>query len=297
MHVREPITRLCPPDVCRGEARSTGQAVRSLASESPHLALLSLAPSDLAPRSPLIGGADVHDAGPEFGRLLSGLSHDRRPTLDFLHVLSPHRPWGRLPSGRPYAVAGDDGIPASVRETLRLPADRSVALRLWRAHLLQLGYTDRLLGRVIARLKALGTYDRTLLVVAADHGVAFKPGTPMRDVTRANVDEIAPVPLFVKLPHGRDRGTDPAPARTIDVLPTILDAIGARIPKGVQGVSLLRHPHGPRPVRLLSTHGAGVGTTLREMLATRARLVRTQREQVIHSAEWRRRCALADSGC
>ena len=68
-------------------------------------------------------------------------------------MLSPHRPWGRLPSGRPYAVADDDGIPASVRETLRLPADRRGA-ELWRAHLLQLGYTDRLLGRVIARLKA-----------------------------------------------------------------------------------------------------------------------------------------------
>ena len=111
------------------------------------------------------------------------------------------------------------------------------------------------------------------------------------------MDSIAPVPLFVKLPRRRGRGIDRAPARTIDVLPTILDAIGAGIPAGVQGVSLLRHPKGPRPVRVLSTHGAGVGTTLRELLRARAGLVRTQRGEVIGSAEWRRRCALPASGC
>jgi hypothetical protein len=259
--------------------------------------MMSIAPKDMAPRSPLIGGANVRDAGVEFNSFSTRIGrHRAKPALDFLHVLAPHRPWARLPSGRPYAVEGDGGVPASVRETLRLTKDRKVALALWRAHLLQLGYADRLIGRVIERLRRTGRYDRSLIVVAADHGVSFRPGQPLRDVTPANVDEIAPVPLFIKQPHGRNRGTDLAPAQTIDVLPTILDTIGARRPPGLGGVSLLgRVPR--RPVRVLSTHGTYVNTTLPRLLRARARSLRIQRGQVIDSPEWRSRCRLARSGC
>ena len=62
--MREPVTRLCPAEDCPAEAKSTADAVGALASETSKLALLSVAPGDIAPRAPLIGGADVHDPGP-----------------------------------------------------------------------------------------------------------------------------------------------------------------------------------------------------------------------------------------
>ena len=297
LDAREPITRLCPPDACPDEARSTTQAMGSLASETSHLAYLSVAPPDLAPRSPLIGGADERDPGRDIAEFLAKVRPEPRPTLDFIHVMTPHRPWGRLPSGRSYPVAGDGGVPESVRETLRLPEDRRVALRLWRAHLLQVGYADRLLGRVIAHLKHTGLYDRALVVVAADHGVSFRPGEPLRDVTPANVGDVGAVPLFIKQPGGRNRGTDLAPAQGIDVLPTILEGIGAKAPRDLDGVSLLGAVPRKRPVRVLSTKSTYVPTSLQEVLRRRTRVLEIQRREVIEAPEWRQRCRAAGSGC
>ena len=38
------------------------------------------------------------------------------------------------------------------------------------------------------------------MVVTADHGIAFKPGSPTRQPTERNVQEIYRVPLLVKAP-------------------------------------------------------------------------------------------------
>ena len=297
VNVREPITRLCPAEACPDAVPSTPSAVGSLASEAPRLAVLSVAPNDSARRSPLIGGADEHDAGGEVRDFLADVRLEDGPTLDFLHVLTPHRPWGRLPSGRTYDVPGEDEVPESVRETLDLPRDRELALDLWRAHLLQVGYADRLLGRVIDHLKRRGLYHRALVVVAADHGVSFQPGQPLRDVTPGNVANIASVPLFIKQPGGRGRGTDPAPAQTIDVLPTILDVIEAPAPHGLEGRSLLAPHRGDRLVRVLSTRSGYVETTLADVRAERARWLKAQERDVIGSDLWEQSCRLTNSGC
>ena len=297
LDVREPITRLCPADACPDETPSTPSAVGSLAREAPRLAFLSVAPTDLARRSPLIGGADEHDAAGEVRDFLAKVRAEDGPTLDFLHVLTPHRPWGRLPSGRSYEAPGQDDVPESVRETLDLTQDRKLALDLWRAHLLQVGYADRLLGRVIEHLERSGMYDRALLIVAADHGVSFLEGQPLRDVTPDNVANIASVPLFIKRPGGRGRGIDPAPAQMIDVLPTILDVIEAERPSGLEGRSLLGPLRRDGRVRVLSTRSTYVETTLSEMRSRHARWLEAQERDVIGSDLWEQSCRLADSGC
>lgn len=297
LDVREPITRLCPAQVCPEERRSTPDAVSSLASEVSQLALLSVAPKDLAPRSPLIGGADERDPGRDITDFLDKTRPETRPTLDFAHVMTPHRPWGRLPSGRSYPVSDDGGVPDSVREALRLTGSRRQALDLWRAHLLQVGYADKLLGRVLDHLKRTGMYDRALVVVVADHGVSFRPGQSLRDVSPDTIQNIAPVPLFIKQPGGRNRGTDLAAAQTTDVLPTILDSIGAKPPAGVEGVSLLSGVPRERKPRVLSTRSTYVKTTLPALLRQRTRSLRVQRDAVIGSPGWRERCRLPDSGC
>ncbi|HEV3497558.1 MAG TPA: sulfatase-like hydrolase/transferase [Actinomycetes bacterium] len=49
-----------------------------------------------------------------------------------------------------------------------------------RRHLLQVAYTDRLIGSVVKRLRDTGLYDPSLLVVTADHTMAFVPGQSSR---------------------------------------------------------------------------------------------------------------------
>ena len=77
----------------------------------------------------------------------------------------------------------------------------------------------------------------------------------------------------------------------------MLDAIGAKAPRGVDGVSLLHGSPPRRPVRVLSTKSSYVTTNLAELLRRRARTLRVQRGEVIDSPQWRERCRLARSGC
>ena len=100
-------------------------------------------------------------------------------------------------------------------------------------HLLQVGYTDHLVGELLARLRRTGLLERALLVVTADHGYSFRVGVESRRLmSERNVEEIAPVPLFVKAPgqmegkvdrslawQPRHRRDDRRPARHARLLP------------------------------------------------------------------------------
>jgi len=108
----------------------------------------------------------------------------------------------------------------------------------YQRHLLQLGLADRLLGELLAHLRRVGLYQHALVVVVADHGIGFHPGMDRRAVEPENVQDLAPVPLLVKLP-GASRGVVvDRHVETIDVLPTILDLAGLPSPVGIDGRSL-----------------------------------------------------------
>jgi hypothetical protein len=93
-------------------------------------------------------------------------------------------------------------------------------------HFLQTGFADYELRRLWRHLKEQGMWDDALIVVAADHGVAFPRGSVQRRrLNRETADEIAPVPLLMKAP-GQTRGRiDDAWVETIDILPTMFDLL------------------------------------------------------------------------
>ena len=93
-----------------------------------------------------------------------------------------------------------------------------------------------MLGRVIARLRRTGLYDRALIVVASDHGVSFEPGVASRAVNADNFAEVASVPLLIKAPGQRGGRIDDANVSTIDVLPTVASLLDTRLPWRVNGV-------------------------------------------------------------
>jgi arylsulfatase A-like enzyme len=112
-----------------------------------------------------------------------------------------------------------------------------------------LAYQDEQLARFVARLKAEGEWDDTLLVIAADHGhpagtfARFGRGlvTPQPEPWQgALFDSYSTrVPLVVSWPGRVPGGRRIAqPVSMIDVLPTILDLAGLPQPEVVQGRSL-----------------------------------------------------------
>ena len=77
-----------------------------------------------------------------------------------------------------------------------------------------------------------------MIVVTADHGVVLTDGRfDRRRASRETVDEIAPVPLFVKKPGQRRGRIDDSVVETTDVVPTILDVLGVDRPKDMDGRS------------------------------------------------------------
>ncbi len=259
--VTEPITDICPERLCGSERRpSLGARLRSLASDLSVVSLHGLLPEDLRRGLPAVDRSfeDFRNEGSaaelirwvrgnpnrdavglrarQFEHFLRQIGPEPdRPTLHFLHVLLPHIPWEYLPSGQRYPAERN---PPGLED--RWTEQEEPVRQAYQRYLLQLVYTDRLVGRLLDRLREAGLYDRSLVVVTADHGVSFDPGGYRRYVTRSNVGAIAGVPLLVKGPRQRRGETDDSGARTIDVLPTIADHLGISLPWRLDGRSLLR---------------------------------------------------------
>ncbi len=181
-----------------------------------------------------LGGGKVK----RFRRFVHSVEARPGRTLWFKHVLLPHVPWQFYPSGRRYRLHAPEPIPGLNGELgFGVPWLVKVS---YQRHLLQLGMADRLLGELLGRLRRVGLYEDALVVVVADHGIAFHTGMERRTVTPRNVQDLAPVPLLVKLPGQRRGRIDDRHIETIDVFPTILDLAGIQPPAAIDGRSLLR---------------------------------------------------------
>jgi hypothetical protein len=145
-----------------------------------------------------------------------------RPALNFKHTLMPHVPWQYLPSGRQYRRQPNDAVPALSNQAYKDTGQLDVLLQ---RHFLQTGFADFELQELWKRLKSEGLWDKSLIVVAADHGVAFPHLRERRRLNRTTAREIAPIPLFIKAPQQKQGKVDNSWVETIDILPTVLDIL------------------------------------------------------------------------
>ncbi len=263
LDVTESQTRLCPAELCERERPSARTRLSGLYSDARVVYLHLVAPPRLEDRLPPIDEAWTNfgaeqPAGLEgvttsvpsrggrsfyvgrvrdFRDFVRGIEPDRdeAPTFHFLHTLLPHGPWLYFPSGRASAVA----VPSAPGRHAERWLNDALTLQAHQRHLLQLGFTDRLLGELIVRLKREGLYDRALVVVTADHGISFRTGDDRRSPTPTNLPDLAFVPLFVKLPGEASGRVVDRHVRTLDILPTVADALGIRVPWRIDGRSAL----------------------------------------------------------
>ena len=102
-------------------------------------------------------------------------------------------------------------------------------------------YVDSVIGRTIEKLKSLGIYDRTIIIVIADHGEAlWEHGFFGHNVHL--YEEISHIPFIVKLPTSTGIGGRKMEAlvQTIDFFPTLVDILQLSTDNAVlQGKSLL----------------------------------------------------------
>lgn len=205
---------------------------------------------------------------------------DRRFGLDRGFELYSGDFWRRaVPDGRPRPIQGSASFERSARETVdetiawleaARPSDRIFAwvhlfdahapydpppgfLRAWpdedtmtatermrRRYYDQVRFMDAETGRLFEALRRLGRYDRTVVVVVADHGelLGEHPGRPIGTHSTHLVRETLHVPLLVRAPGIHPPGVVEATVSVVDVLPTLLDALGLPPARDLAGRSL-----------------------------------------------------------
>ncbi|TDD95886.1 sulfatase [Jiangella asiatica] len=154
---------------------------------------------------------------------LGTLAQSDTPFLMVVGMFEPHRPFPahRFPTS--------DTAPVDVPPYL--PASEGVLEDL-RAFNAAVTYADEATGRILTRLRELGLYDNTIVVFTTDHGIPF----PRAKSTL--FDSGIEVALLVRLPGSTPpRPRCPDLVSHVDLVPTLLDVVGAPVPVRVQGVS------------------------------------------------------------
>jgi hypothetical protein len=262
MHVMEEATRVCPSGLCDDDDRFSSQS--SLGSLFSDLRVVSehlLLPNGLRDQLPAVDQtfgnfADkvdqrrppnvVHtdpdqvaialrkaagdDQALRMARFVSGID-GRGRVLHLIHLEEPHAPWTHLPGGRTYTELSAEFDDVLADDSTWLGPRHLTDIALQR-HMLETGFTDFLLGGLIARMKQTGLWQRALLVVVADHGNALIPHIARRNPKPENLGQIAPVPLFVKAPGQRHGRVVDRHVCTTDILPMMSRRLGIDYPWG-----------------------------------------------------------------
>jgi len=122
-----------------------------------------------------------------------------------------------------------------------------------------LHWTDRNLSAVLGEIEGSDLFDRTLVVIAADHGESFYEHG-MEGHARNLYREVTETPFILVLPFRLEPGlVVETPVQNVDVWPTVLDLLGLPGLPGADGRSL---------VPLL--HAAANGAAVPEELARRS---------------------------
>ena len=103
----------------------------------------------------------------------------------------------------------------------------------------EIAYVDQLMGEFRDYMEEKGLWERTLIIFTADHGESL--GEHKESAHGFFIyDSDVRVPLIVRFPGGKLAGsTITNQVRSIDIMPTILNAVGGEIPETVQGESFL----------------------------------------------------------
>jgi hypothetical protein len=240
MHVEEGATRLCPTDVC-AVSRPTDVPVTALLDDAVALWSDQLAADEGERRGDFTVRQSDPSAPITFNAFLAGVEASDEPTLDYHHALYPHQPWFHLPSGLTYeAPFVADGLAGPEYSWTDPPAAASGQQR----HLLQARHADGLVGQLLDRLETLDRYDESLIVVTADHGVAFDSGEPVRGLASGNAEQVMWTPLLIKEPGQADGRIDEQAVQALDLLPTIADHLDLELPFEHDGRSMLSSDDG-----------------------------------------------------
>jgi arylsulfatase A-like enzyme len=146
-------------------------------------------------------------------------------------------------------------------------------------------HVDDWFGRLIARLRELGIYDRAIIVVISDHGEEFDEHDAMDHY--GIYSPVARVPMIIRLPAQTRGLRHRATVQTVDLMPTLLDLVGAHAPGPFDGRSLAPLLRGERlPPKLAFTESPFSGSQT-AVADANFRILHTDRVEAVELFDYR----------
>jgi arylsulfatase A-like enzyme len=171
--------------------------------------------------------------------LISHHDSAQQPFFLWVHIFPPHDPYipprpfrGKFLESsaltRTYNFLGlrSDSAPRNVTvEQLHARYDENIV------------YADHVVGDFIDWLKQTGRFDRSVIIISADHGESFEHNWLLHTGPHLYNDLIR-IPLMIHLPGQRAGLRVEQAGEQVDLLPTILDVVGSKAPNWAEGISL-----------------------------------------------------------
>lgn len=176
---------------------------------------------------------DVTDAALDYLQQRDG----SRPLLAWFHYSDPHAPY-KYRDG--FEVASPEDFPDDPGADEKARYDSEIA------------YTDAQIQRVLDALPDEDTY----VVFVGDHGESLREHGYLGHGRRMYQNNMR-VPLFIHGPSVQP-GRTSAPARGIDIGPTLLRLAGIDLDSGMVGEPLIRNEIDPERLRVVETYGGAV---------------------------------------
>jgi arylsulfatase A-like enzyme len=184
---------------------------------------------------------------------------EEQPFFLYVHTIDPHAPYDPpepfrsrfAPSVRNREIGSVEAIQQLHRREERIPDGHVQALLdLYDA---EIAANDASFGRFLEELKRRGLYDGSVIVFLSDHGEEFYEHGDWTHGKTLHA-ELLDVPIIVKpprgfstLPPGEGSHRIDSVVQHVDIYPTILDIVGAPVPDGIQGRSVVPLLSAPSP--------------------------------------------------
>ncbi len=181
-----------------------------------------------------------------------------KPFFLYVHTIDPHVPYKpprqflEMYDARPYAGVVDFTNDNELLEKIkagRIPLDARDKAHLEALYDGEISYHDVHFNAIVDGLARRGLADDTMVIIVADHGEEFWDHGSVGH-GHSVYEELLHIPMIVRLP-----GITQRPLRVedavglVDVMPTVLEALGQALPDGLAGQSFL-------PLLLGETHDA-----------------------------------------
>ena len=257
LHVLEPVTALCPDDLCPDLVNAEqGQKSRleALYSDLKYVEGKLLLPPGLGDKLPDVSsnfegfgdngddepvelGKRSHKRGdlavkaeaqsdPELYEQFIRQIPDSDRGLTVMHMHLPHQVWKYDLQGNEYNDSPIEQLSRSLGNWM--VNSNGITVSQSRMYV-QTGFADRLLGQMRRKLESMGLWNKALVIVTADHGISFQgDGVPQRQADKRAMGEVANPPLFIKYPGQRKGVVSRKHSMTLDIVPTIAKTLRPR---------------------------------------------------------------------